>query len=94
MNLNKPVLKTSAEIARLKRPARAVGKVLFELRERVLAGVRINDIAEFCETRLRAYGVQPAQQGYKAFPGRFRSLLVQLPRTGFQITPSYRRETS
>ncbi len=69
MNLNKPVLKTSAEIARLKRPARAVGKVLFELRERVMAGVRINDLAEFCEKRLRAYGVQPAQQGYKGFPG-------------------------
>ncbi len=69
MNLCEPVLKTSAEIARLKRPARAVGRVLYELRERVQAGVRISDIADFCEARLRALGVEPAQQGYRGFPG-------------------------
>ncbi len=69
MNFGKPILKTSAEIARLKHPARAVGKVLYELRERVQLGVRVIDIATFCESRLRAYGVEPAQQGYKGFPG-------------------------
>lgn len=69
MKLSKPVLKTSAEIARLKRPARAVGQVLYELREHVQVGVRLHDIADFCEARLRAYGVEPAQQGYRGFPG-------------------------
>lgn len=69
MNLNKPVLKTSAEIGRLKRPARAVARVLFELRERVVPGLRLSDIADFCEARLRVHGVEPAQQGYRGFPG-------------------------
>lgn len=69
MSLSRPVLKTSAEIARLARPAKAVSQVLHRLHELVKPGAKLDEIASFCEEQLRLVGVDPAQQGYRGFPG-------------------------
>lgn len=62
------VLKTSLEIATIRRASQVVAKVLFELEDRIRPGVTTREIDRLAEKIIRSEGATPAFKGYRGFP--------------------------
>jgi len=62
------VLRSQAEIDKLRRANQLVGRVLAELRAMVTPGVTTQDIDEVAEARVREAGAKPAFKGYHGYP--------------------------
>ena len=62
------VLRSQAEIGKLRRANQLVGQVLAELRAMVAPGVTTEDIDRVAEERVRAAGGVPAFKGYHGYP--------------------------
>ena len=62
------VLRSQAEIDKLRRANQLVGRVLAELRAMVAPGVTTRDIDEVAEARVREAGGKPAFKGYHGYP--------------------------
>ena len=62
------VLRSPAEIDKLRRANQLVARVLAELRAMVAPGVTTKDIDELAETRVREAGGKPAFKGYHGYP--------------------------
>jgi methionyl aminopeptidase len=62
------VLRSQAEIDKLRRANQLVARVLAELRAMVAPGVTTRDIDEVAETRVREAGAKPAFKGYHGYP--------------------------
>lgn len=61
-------LKTSADVSRMRPPARLLSSILRDLAPRIEAGTLARDIEFFCATRLEAAGAE-ASQRLVGFPG-------------------------
>ncbi len=61
-------LKTSIEIARMRRAARLVEQVLFEAKKTIKPGATTQSLNDFCKARIEQYGAKPALLGYEGFP--------------------------
>jgi methionyl aminopeptidase len=62
------VLRSQAEIDKLRRANQLVGRVLAELRAMVAPGVTTQEIDEVAEARVREAGAKPAFKGYHGYP--------------------------
>ena len=62
------VLRSTAEIDKLRRANQLVGRVLAELRAMVTPGVTTQEIDEVAEARVREAGAKPAFKGYHGYP--------------------------
>ena len=62
------VVRSQAEIDKLRRANQLVGRVLAELRAMVAPGVTTQDIDEVAEKRVREAGGKPAFKGYHGYP--------------------------
>ena len=62
------VVRSSAEIDKLRRANQLVARVLAELRAMVAPGVTTQDIDEVAEARVREAGGKPAFKGYHGYP--------------------------
>ena len=62
------VLRSQAEIDKLRRANQLVGRVLAELRAMVAPGVTTQAIDEVAEARVREAGAKPAFKGYHGYP--------------------------
>lgn len=62
------VLKTSQEIATIRRACQVVAKVLFELEDRIRPGVTTREIDRLAEKIIRSEGATPAFKGYRGYP--------------------------
>ena|SRR5436190_6155418 len=62
------VLRSAAEIDKLRRANQLVGRVLAELRAMVAPGVTTQEIDEVAEARVREAGAKPAFKGYHGYP--------------------------
>jgi len=62
------VLRSQAEIDKLRRANQLVGRVLAELRAMVAPGVTTKEIDEVAEARVREAGAKPAFKGYHGYP--------------------------
>ena len=62
------VLRSQAEIDKLRRANQLVARVLAELRAMVAPGVTTKDIDELAETRVLEAGAKPAFKGYHGYP--------------------------
>ena len=62
------VLRSAAEIDKLRRANQLVARVLAELRAMVAPGVTTQDIDEVAEARVREAGAKPAFKGYHGYP--------------------------
>ncbi len=61
-------LKTSLEVAHMRRPGRAVAEVLRALRHSIRAGAATEDVASDAERLIEKLGVEAALKGYRGFP--------------------------
>lgn len=62
-------LKTSGEVARIRRAARLVETILALLPRRIRPGVSTHELDAFCEAVMRRTGASPTLKGYRGFPG-------------------------
>ena len=62
------VLRSAAEIDKLRRANQLVGRVLAELSAMVAPGVTTQAIDEVAEARVREAGAKPAFKGYHGYP--------------------------
>jgi methionyl aminopeptidase len=62
------IIKSKAEIQKMRVPCQIVGQVLIEIEELVRPGVSTADLDLFAQTRTKELGAKPAFKGYNGFP--------------------------
>lgn len=62
------ICKSPAEIEKMRKSARLVREILYELRDRVRPGVTTRELEDFAEKRLTEAGAKPAFKGYRGYP--------------------------
>src|SRR6187397_3674911 len=62
------VLRSQAEIDKLRRANQLVGRILADLRAMVAPGVTTQEIDVLAEARVREAGAEPAFKGYHGYP--------------------------
>jgi len=62
------ICKSPAEVEKLRKSARLVREILYELRDRVKPGVSTRELEDFVEKRLSQAGAKPAFKGYRGYP--------------------------
>lgn len=62
------VIKTSAELGKMRRSGRMVAEVLEGLREKIRPGVTTLELDQFAESQCRKWNAKPAFKGYGGFP--------------------------
>lgn len=62
------IIKSKAEIQKMRVPCQIVGQVLVEIEELVRPGVSTADLDLFAQTRTKELGAKPAFKGYNGFP--------------------------
>jgi methionyl aminopeptidase len=62
------ICRSAAEIEKLRRSARLVRQVLYEVRDRARPGVSTRELESYVERRLTQAGAKPAFKGYRGYP--------------------------
>jgi methionyl aminopeptidase len=62
------ICKSPAEIEKLRKSARLVRQILYELRDRVRPGMATLELENFVEKRLKEAGAKSAFKGYRGYP--------------------------
>lgn len=62
------ICKSPAEVEKLRRSARLVREILYEVRDRAWPGVTTRELEDFAEKRLTEAGAKPAFKGYRGYP--------------------------
>jgi methionyl aminopeptidase len=62
------ICKSPAEVEKLRKSARLVREILYELRDRIHPGVSTLELEQFAEKRIAEAGAKPAFKGYRGYP--------------------------
>jgi methionyl aminopeptidase len=62
------LLKTSLDVARIRKPSRLLESLFQRLKPVMEQGVTTGEIASFCEREMKKAGAMSAQKGYQGFP--------------------------